>query len=98
MCRGIANAGGWSFGWFDGYSQPLNSMRVAKSLFFALALWPVLQDEVQYAGERTIRRLALGMQVGVACVGLAVLWERVAYPGLTFRPVTGRRRCFGRCM
>ena len=82
VCRGIADAGGWSFGWFDGYSQPLNSIRVAKSLFFALALWPVLQEEVQHAGERATRRLALGMQVGLGLVGLAVLWERVAYPGL----------------
>ena len=82
LCRGIDDAGGWTFGWFDGYAQALNSLRVGKSLLYALALWPLLQDELQPAAPRAFRRLALGMQVGLAFVGLAVLWERAAYPGL----------------
>ena len=82
MYRGIADAGGWAFDWFDGYAQPSNSLRVGKSLLFALALWPLLRHELQRAGPRAIQRLALGMQTGLALVGLAVLWERAAYPGL----------------
>lgn len=37
---------------------------------------------MQRAAPRAVRRLVLGMQVGLAVVGLAVLWERTAYPGL----------------
>lgn len=82
FCRGVNDAGGWAFGWFDGYAQALNSVRVGKSLFYAVAFWPVLQHELLRSTPQAIRRLALGMQVGLTLVGLAVLWERAAYPGL----------------
>jgi len=80
--RGVADAGGWAFGWFDGYAQPLNGVRVGKSLLYAVALWPLLQYELRRSAPRSIERLSLGMQVGLALVGCAVLWERAAYPGL----------------
>ena len=82
LCQGVADAGGWTFGWFDGYAQAQNSVRVAKSLLFALSLWPLLTDELARARQRSMRYLALGMQIGLAFVGLAVLWERAASPGL----------------
>src|SRR5207253_649519 len=34
LARGVVDAGGWSPGWFDGYSHALNSVRVAKSLWY----------------------------------------------------------------
>lgn len=80
--RGVADAGGWAFGWFDGYAQPLNGVRVGKSLLYAVALWPLLQCELRRSTPRSIERLSLGMQVGLALVGFAVLWERAAYAGL----------------
>ena len=82
LCRGVADAGGWAFAWFDGYAQALNTLRVGKSLFYALALLPLLRDEFARSTPRAIQRLTLGMQVGLMGVGLAVLWERAAYPGL----------------
>jgi hypothetical protein len=82
LWRGFADAGGWTFGWFDSYPQPLNSLRVDKSLLYAAALVPLLHDEFRRSTPDAVRRLALGMQVGLALVGLAVLWERAAYPGL----------------
>ena len=80
--RGVADAGGWAFGWFDAYAQPLNGVRVGKNLLYAVALWPLLRYELRRSAPRSIERLSLGMQVGLALVGLAVLWERAAYPGL----------------
>ncbi len=82
LLRGIADAGGWTFGWFDGYAEPANSVRVFKSTVYALAFWPLIRDALQRSPRRTLQRFANGMQVGLAIVGLAVLWERVAYPGL----------------
>jgi hypothetical protein len=80
--RGLADAGGGSVGWFDGYADGSNSLRLSKSLFYVAALWPVLQTELQRSSVRTLERLAHGMQIGLAYVGLVLLWERAAYPGL----------------
>ncbi|MES3012692.1 MAG: hypothetical protein V4750_03050, partial [Pseudomonadota bacterium] len=80
--RGVADAGGWAFGWFDGYAQPLNGVRAGKNLLYAVALWPLLRYELRRSAPRSIELLSLGMQVGLALVGCAVLWERAAYPGL----------------
>lgn len=82
LYRGFADAGGFAFGWFQGYADPLNSLRVFKSLLFALLAVPLLQQEVWWSRKRASRRLACGMAVGLAGVTLAVLWERAAFPGL----------------
>ena len=39
--RGMADAGGHVFGLFQGYREPMNSVRLAKSLFAALLLLPL---------------------------------------------------------
>jgi len=82
LVRGILDAGPESPGWFDAYPQASNSIRVAKSLLYALALWPLLRHEVERNRARAFRYLASGMQVGLAIIGLAALEERFAYPGL----------------
>ncbi|MDE2094770.1 MAG: hypothetical protein KGI87_13035, partial [Burkholderiales bacterium] len=82
LCRGVADAGGWAFGWFDGYVQDVNSVRVGKSLIFAAAFWLLLKSELRRSTPHAIRCWSLGMQLGLTVVGLAVLWERAAYPGL----------------
>jgi hypothetical protein len=82
IARGVIDAGGWTFGWFDSYDQPLNTVRVAKSLVFALLSWPVLQAQFERDPTAALRRLWTGMQTGLAIVGIAVLYERAAYPGL----------------
>lgn len=80
--RGIVDAGGWSFGWFQGYADPLNSLRVFKSLLFALLVLPLLQREMRVSSRVATRWLACGVTVGLALVTLAAVWERAAFPGL----------------
>ncbi len=82
LWRGIADAGGWSFDWFSGYAQALNSVRVFKSLGFALLLWPLVNQQLREDSARAQRRFALGMVLGLACVCLSVVWERAGFVGL----------------
>ena len=82
LWRGVTDAGGWAFGWYLGYTEPLNSLRVAKSAIHALLLLPLVRLEWHADRERAFRRFALGMLAGAAMVTLAVLWERAAFPGL----------------
>ncbi len=82
LFRGFADAGGFAFDWFAGYSDPLNSWRVFKSLAFALLLAPLLQQALQTSQALACQRLARGMVAGMAVVTLAVLWERAAFLGL----------------
>jgi hypothetical protein len=82
LVRGIVDAGPEAPGWFDAYPQASNSIRVAKSLLYAWALWPLLRHAFERYRARAFRYLASGMQIGLAIVGLAALAERIAYPGL----------------
>ncbi|MHB1247926.1 MAG: hypothetical protein ACYCZL_00705 [Polaromonas sp.] len=83
LYRGFADAGGFSFDWFAGYTDPLNSLRVFKSLGFALLFIPLLQHELAQSGALASRRLATGIVAGLTVATLAVVWERAAFPGLT---------------
>ena len=82
LYRGFADAGGFAFDWFAGYSDPLNSLRVFKSLGFSLLFVPLLQHEIVCSGALAGRRLAKGIVAGLSVVTLAVLWERSAFPGV----------------
>ncbi len=82
LWRGLADAGGWSFGWSDGYTAALNSVRVFKSLGFAVLVAPLIHDALQRDAERAVHLVAWGVLAGLAVVSLAVLWERHAFPGL----------------
>ena len=82
LSHGVADAGGWSFDWFAGYSHALNSVRVFKSLGFALLLWPLLNQQMREDSALALRRFAWGMVLGLVCVCMAVLWERAGYLGL----------------
>ncbi|MEO8120961.1 MAG: hypothetical protein ABI606_16775 [Rhodoferax sp.] len=92
LYRGFADAGGYAFDWFAGYAEALNSVRVFKSLGFALLFLPLLQQEIENSPTRANQTLASGMVAGMTVVMLAVLWERAAFPGLLnfsthYRPV-----------
>lgn len=78
---GILDAGGLSWGWFQGYGDPLNSLRASKSLLWATLCIPLLQDALRQSLVQSCKRLAAGMLVGLVVVTLAVLWERAAFPG-----------------
>jgi hypothetical protein len=82
LVRGWIDAGAAPLGWFQGYTEPLNSLRVAKSVLFVLALLPLVRAAAQAGHEAAFKRLALGVLVGAAVVVLAVLWERTAYSSL----------------
>ena len=78
LWRGLADAGGFEFGWFQGYREPMNSLRIAKPFLAALLLWPPMSRRAGPGGPR----FGLGMTLGLAAVALAALWERLAYTGL----------------
>ena len=83
LYRGIADAGSLSFDWFAGYTDALNSLRIFKSLGFALLFLPLLQDNlVRARGVLASQRIAGGIVAGLAAVTLAVIWERSAFPGI----------------
>jgi hypothetical protein len=82
LYRGFADAGGFSFDWFAGYTDALNSLRVFKSLGFALLFIPLLQHELAHSSALSSQRLATGIVAGLTVVTLAVVWERAAFPGL----------------
>jgi hypothetical protein len=82
MVRGFVDAGGFSFGWFQGYDGSMNSIRIGKSFFLALLLLPLIaqlqRDPQQGAGSK----LAWGMAMGLGTASLAALWERLAFTDL----------------
>jgi hypothetical protein len=80
--RGMSLANEAVFSLFQGYADPLNAWRVFKSVAFAALLWPLLRREVQSDPNTSVRHLGWGMVAGLGVVSLAVLWERLAYPGL----------------
>lgn len=82
LYRGVADAGGWSFDWTQGYDGPLNSVRIAKALALALLFYPVLRDRWRTDGEAAQRALVAGLVAGLAAASLAVVWERIAFTGL----------------
>jgi hypothetical protein len=82
MARGFADAGGFSFGWFQGYREPMNSVRLAKPFFAALLLWPLWAAASRDDPERASTQLSLGMMLGLLAVSVAALWERLAFTAL----------------
>lgn len=86
MHRGALDAGGWDWaaagGWWQGFREPLNSLRLAKPVLAALLLLPPWQAALAADPAGTARRLVAGMAGLAAVVALAVVSERVAHTGL----------------
>ena len=82
LWRGFADAGGFVFGWFQSYAEPMNSLRVFKPLLWALLIAPLTHEQIGASPERAMRRVGAGMWTGLAIVALAVVWERYTQPGL----------------
>jgi hypothetical protein len=82
MFRGFDDAGGFSFGWFQGYHEPMNSLRLAKPFFLALLWWPLWRAAQRTSPDASNQALGMGLLLGMAAVGLVALWERLAFTGL----------------
>lgn len=80
--RGLADAGGFSFGWFQGYHEAMNSIRQGKSYFLALLLLPVWVQTAGSQPRRLSQALVVGLAGALALASLAALWERQAFTGL----------------
>lgn len=66
-----------------GYNTPVNALRVGKGFVLAFALIPFLHLAIRRDGEAALDRIVTGLTLGLATCGLAALWERLAFPGLT---------------
>ena len=82
LFRGIQDAGGFQFGWFQGYDGSMNSLRLAKSFILAALFAPLLGQTMSRQDSRSPTLLAWGMALGLATASLAAIWERLAFPGL----------------
>lgn len=80
--RGMAPAGGLHFGWWQGYQEPMNSVRLGKSLGLVLLLLPLWQRASDLR-PAAVQRLARAAWVAaLVLASLAALWERWRYTGL----------------
>lgn len=82
VARGVADAGGLSWGWWQGYREPLNSLRLAKPLAEVLLLLPLWQATCRVDEAVAVRHLRTAMLLLLAGVALAVVRERAAFTGL----------------
>lgn len=80
--RGFSDAGGFAFGWFQGYHEAMNSVRNAKALFLVLALLPLWTAAAAARPRGFSRGLLLGLVLALAGASAAALWERLAYTAL----------------
>lgn len=90
VCRGLADAGGLQIaalsdvftGLYAGYDSAWNSLRVAKSLLWALLLLPLMRHRSWAPAGQGAQQLARGMVVGLALTCVVVLVERQLYAGV----------------
>lgn len=82
MLHGFADAGGYQFGWLQGYHEPMNSVRLAKSILAPVLLLPLWHEVHRAYPQRTTVALAWGLITGLVATSMAAVWERVAFVGL----------------
>lgn len=80
--RGFMDAGGFSFGWYQGYHEPMNSVRIGKSIFLALLLLPLWQVACKQNPARAQGLLSSGLMFGLGAAALTTIWERAAFVDL----------------
>ncbi len=80
--RGFADAGGFDFGWFQGYLEPMNSLRIGKSFLLAMLLLPLWLASARERRQLTERCLVAGLTAGLLVAALATIRERLAFTGL----------------
>jgi len=80
--RGVSAAGGLHWGWWQGYREPLNSVRLAKPFVEVALLLPLLAPTLAGDAAQAAARLRHAFTALLAGVALVVLWERLAFTGL----------------
>lgn len=79
---GVSDAGGWRWGWWHGYREPLNAVRLAKPVFAVLLLLPLWSYAQRLDSNRAHGDLRIGLTACLLMTALAVVWERAAFTGL----------------
>ena len=82
LARGVADAGGFVPGWFQGYREPMNSVRLAKSWLLALLCLPAVCAAWRADDDRASRWLTAGLVLGLGGCALLVVSERLAFTEL----------------
>jgi len=85
--RGLNAAGAWeaegvTWGWWQGWREPMNVLRTVKPLAWALLAWPLWQVLQARAPEAVSRAVGHGARAGLVVVAAVATWERWAWPGL----------------
>ena len=80
--RGFDQAGGVDFGFWQGFQEPMNSLRAGKSFFLVLLLLPLWQkaSDLQPASVQRLSRAAWVLVLVTTSLG--AVWERWLYTGL----------------
>ena len=99
MARGFSDAGGFVFGWYQGYDGPMNSIRIGKSFILALLLVPLINRLQRESGNQVDTEAGLGSG---ARSGSPLHWRRFGsawpLPICSISPaIIGQPRCSGRC-
>ena len=82
LFRGMHGTALTEMDWFDGYYSGANGLRVAKSYLLSLLMLPPLLVETRRSDARTTDMLGAGLVAGLVIASLAIIWERLAFPGL----------------
>ena len=80
--RGLADAGGLAWGWWQGYHEPMNVLRLAKAPALALILLPLAGAWWRRDATGHGWAWVLALAGAMAVIGALTVWERAAYTGL----------------
>ncbi len=80
--RGFADAGGFEFGWWQGYHEAMNSLRNVKAYFLALLLLPIWVRAAAVRPRELNMALQWALVAALVGMSLGAVWERSAFPGL----------------
>ncbi len=80
--RGFEQAGGLQFGFWQGFQEPMNSLRAGKSFFLVLLLLPLWQKASDLRPSSVQRLSRFAWVMVLIATSLGALWERWVYTGL----------------
>lgn len=81
--RGFEQAGGLQFGFWQGFQEPMNSLRAGKSFALVLLLLPLWQKASDLRPAAVQRLARAAWVVALLLTTLGAVWERWVYTGLT---------------